>query len=254
MRLVSKTVTWLPEFVRRPLRGTPLETIYHHLAKYDVDLAELRAGTPVGPVRLLAPEQSIITRIVRDRGRYEPVLTRAICDSFDEVTVFYDVGSRYGYYAALALAAGVPGPRVHCFEAEIRAHHVLERNCGDDGIVANRTRVGSGDDDTAIDEYVEDNPPPTVVKVDVEGAEHAVVEGMTSCLDRYGPELFVEMHPHLLPEFEATPGDVFARLRAAGYSLRVEPDHRSERAGWAPVAEAELPDDSTYLLHAVPGE
>lgn len=39
MLLVSKSVTWLPEFVRRPLGGTPLETAYHHLAKYDVDLS-----------------------------------------------------------------------------------------------------------------------------------------------------------------------------------------------------------------------
>jgi FkbM family methyltransferase len=56
-----------------------------------------------------------------------------------------------------------------------------------------------------------------LVKIDVEGAENDVLEGMKLLLGKYRPTLLIELHPHLVPETTQVP----ARLEAAGYSVEL---------------------------------
>lgn len=252
MELLSKALRTLPEPVREPLRGTPFESAYHHLVKRDVELTPVRVQIPAGPIRFQAPTGSIIVRNIEDSGSYEPVLTEAICERVDESTVVYDIGSRYGYYSTLALACGALADRVHCFEADIRNHYILEQNHSGNAVNLNRIRVGadSGKGRISIDDYSAGNPAPTLVKIDVEGAEYDVLCGMNTCLEYHEPEIFVEMHPHRLPEFGATSEDVFEVLRRAGYTIRIETDHRRFPTKWTHVSDAKHPTERTYLLHA----
>ncbi len=68
-------------------------------------------------------------------------------------------------------------------------------------------------------------PPPTLVKIDVEGAELDVVRGMTATLRRYGPILLCEMHGRNR-EFAAL-------LRDLGYQARTLEGHEPlETAPW----------------------
>jgi FkbM family methyltransferase len=59
---------------------------------------------------------------------------------------------------------------------------------------------------------------PTVIKIDVEGAELAALRGARATIAAAGPrlQLFVEMHPQLWPGFGITAGDVEAECRAQG--------------------------------------
>jgi FkbM family methyltransferase len=66
-----------------------------------------------------------------------------------------------------------------------------------------------------VDEFVEANPAPAVVKIDVEGYAPQVLAGMCETLSRARPNLLVELHD----EPEQT--GVSARLRGYGYTLNV---------------------------------
>jgi len=251
---MSDLVRLLPEPIRASLRETPVETAYRHVRKLGLELEPLEVEAPVGSVRLLTPPGEIIREIVSEHGVYEPVLTRRLCKVFDAGTVFYDIGSRYGYYSVLASKCGVPEKGIHCFEPDIENFHVLRRNHRNENVQLNRTRVTNAPAKGAVsaDSYLEAHRPPSHVKIDIEGAEYDALRGMCDCLQQHAPKVYVEMHPHRLPDFDASPRMVFDLLERVGYEIRVEPDHRSERRSWSSVTDADLPTDRPYLLWGRP--
>lgn len=58
-----------------------------------------------------------------------------------------------------------------------------------------------------------------VVKVDVEGAEGAVLEGMTETLKAQKPAVIMEVHPDFLQSVSGSPREVLGRLQALGYRI-----------------------------------
>jgi hypothetical protein len=71
----------------------------------------------------------------------------------------------------------------------------------------------------------EPGPPPGLVKIDVEGAEVEVLQGMARLLAQTAPRLMIEMH--------GRNREVGELLRAAGYGLEVvEEDVPLEDASW----------------------
>jgi FkbM family methyltransferase len=61
---------------------------------------------------------------------------------------------------------------------------------------------------------------PDVVKIDVEGAECAVVDGMRDLLEtRRVRDIFVELHPQLLAEAGRTVEDVEGLITSRGYGI-----------------------------------
>jgi FkbM family methyltransferase len=146
--------------------------------------------------------------------------------------VVYDVGSNIGVTALLLGGHPDPAPaRVYCFEPEPRNFDQLLRNVRlnelDDRIEAHRlalsdragelalfVRGGPGegrhstvvkgrsthsiavDASTAADFARERGEPPDFVKIDVEGAEGRVLQGMEPLLREKRPrDLFLEIHP-----------------------------------------------------------
>lgn len=72
--------------------------------------------------------------------------------------------------------------------------------------------------DTLIDRG--EIPSPTVIKIDVEGAEFDVFRGLEATLSRSDCRLvYCEVHPTLLESFSATPTDVESFLRDRGFEL-----------------------------------
>jgi FkbM family methyltransferase len=135
--------------------------------------------------------------------------------------VFWDVGAHAGFLSILGARLAGPGGRVVCFEpvpanvAELRANidangfgervEICELALTDAdgtghmsveaGITAS---LGNGRGDglevvLARGDSL-DAPAPTVVKIDVEGAECSVLEGMRRLLDEHHPVLIVEIH------------------------------------------------------------
>ncbi len=160
--------------------------------------------------------------------------------------VFYDIGANLGFFSLLAAhLTGLGEGRVYAFEAApdnaeaIRANARL--NHIPNVVVVNKAvaaRSGRGrlqvvDDQSwsklaeygehpftervidvelvAIDDLVGDGglPPPALVKIDVEGAEIAVLEGMRDTIERHRPAIVCELHD--------THDEFVAVMRSHGY-------------------------------------
>src|SRR6266542_2226136 len=64
-------------------------------------------------------------------------------------------------------------------------------------------------------------PYPTVIKMDIEGAEALAIQGMQELLAANPPRLiFLELHPILLSHFSSSPTDVLSLLEKAGYKIK----------------------------------
>lgn len=159
-------------------------------------------------------------------GGWEPEAQRLIATHVLPGDVVYDVGGNYGIHTILfARLVGAEG-RVVAFEPLPHLAGALRDNVDlngfsnvvcDERALADYTGEGSflvghhegagqlvGPDEaasrtvpvTTVDEVVfgEGQRPPTLVKIDVEGAEAAVLEGARRVLDAHGPTLLIDLH------------------------------------------------------------
>jgi hypothetical protein len=63
--------------------------------------------------------------------------------------------------------------------------------------------------------------------------------------------MFVEVHPRLLGNFAASVEQVYALLRAHGYTIQRFVGHRRNGTGLEPVAAAATMPDGTHMLLCV---
>jgi FkbM family methyltransferase len=164
-------------------------------------------------------------------GNLETAVQEAMIRHLGPGGVFYDIGANIGFFALLgAHFAGLSQGRVYAFEAAPDNAEAIGVNARLNGIgnvvvidkaVSARTgqaRLQVVDDQSwskleeygshpnteqvltvetvAVDDLVErgEIPPPTVVKIDVEGAEIAVLEGMRQTIDDHRPAIICELH------------------------------------------------------------
>ena len=185
-------------------------------------------------------------------GTYEPELQAALRELIPAGAVIYDVGANIGYVSLLlAKAAGEQG-RVFAFEALPSNLDQLRRNVALNAMEPRVTVVGNavtdssapvrflvhssggmgkaagsaGRDDRyqseitvpglSLDEfaYARGNPPPQVVKMDIEGGEVLALPGMRRLLAEARPLMLMELHG---PESSRAAWDA---LTSAGYELR----------------------------------
>ncbi|HEV2150710.1 MAG TPA: FkbM family methyltransferase [Longimicrobiaceae bacterium] len=166
---------------------------------------------------------------------------------------FVDVGAYHGWYSWLLAPKARPGDSFVSLEPDLSAYPSLLHNLSvlaaafprlaisalpkpvGDGRPAEVTfplgeemhpRVGSGAGTgdgprtVAVDTLVaEMGIRPTFVKVDVEGAELYVVQGMRETLREFRPTVMLELHPLFQPEGVRLE-DVAGVLREAGYTSR----------------------------------
>ena len=82
-------------------------------------------------------------------------------------------------------------------------------------------------------------PYPTVIKMDIEGAEILALRGMEELLDKDSPRLiFLELHPVLLTHFGSSSTAVLSILEEAGYRIRFK-SQREEQVHY--VFERDVP-------------
>ena len=206
-------------------------------------------------LRIRSTSEEIIHLRLRPVAK-EPWTVEWIEQSLRDGDVLYDIGANVGDYALIAAAIGGPGTKVVAVEPGYANYASLCENVQlnrlDDKIVplpivlGERARLGalSYRDTTAgaaihtmdgqggaydqpvlvfsLDELIEhfQLPWPTLVKLDVDGAEAAVLEGASRTLRR--PEL-----RSLLIEIEEDRAeDVLRHVEAAGLTLRTRVDER----------------------------
>jgi FkbM family methyltransferase len=220
------------------------------------------------------------------RGTWEPGVVRLFGDVLEEGMVVIDAGAHVGYFALLAARIVGPSGRVFAFEPVPRNYDLLVRNIQLNGyrnIVpvqkAISSKVGSARffihpdtvghslfpetskmsqrainvEVTTLDRFLEGEgwPPVHLVKMDIEGAEPAALEGMIGLLTRNRAlRLVVEYVPHILERAGEDPTRFLDRIRGLGFTIRAIGSNRSrelvEEATKNPGLRAELLCERDY--------
>jgi FkbM family methyltransferase len=189
-------------------------------------------------------------------GDYEPEITELFQRLVTPGSTVYDVGANAGYFALLS---GELGASVHAFEPNPAVRALLSRsvelgrgditvvpcavsghagklplyvsgpgNTGRSGLMVERGTAVEVDVVT-LDDYSErTGTRPQLVKIDVEGAEVGVLEGMGRLLADVKPTLIVELHVTHGAVEHATHNEVAELLARAGYE-------------YEPIGSAETP-------------
>jgi FkbM family methyltransferase len=175
-------------------------------------------------------------------GCYEFTKQRLFARTVRPGQVVYDIGANVGFYTLLASVLVGPTGRVLAFEplprnvAYLRTHVELN-HCHNTTVVTAAVSDtmgtarfdGSGDGSMAhlatdgaiaVETVTLDNvvfaqgePPPHVIKIDVEGAEMAVLRGGQQTIETYRPTIFLALHGPELQRY------CYEWLRSRGYQL-----------------------------------
>jgi len=228
----------LPEgAVRRALRSA------YRAALGVLGRGRFEAHLPEGETVRLLPDFRFVT--------WNPAEYRALREAARPGAVALDVGANVGGYALLLGMWVGPGGRVFAFEPAPDAFDGLARHVRLNGLEDVVTPVQAAASDSTgtgrmamegasggnrlggegqavltvtLDEFcAREGIRPSVIKIDVEGAELEVLRGARETIRAAGPglTLLVEMHPTVWRERGITPDDVRAELARQG--LRAEP-------------------------------
>ena len=224
------------------------------VARNGMDATLLRVQQPVlrahfegAELRGFLRHRSFLAGI--DRGDYEPTLRNLILESLGAGTLFVDAGAHVGFYSLLATRAGAdvvavePDPynlaalrrNLRGTRAEVLGSAVSDA-VGSASFHLSSSTTGSSLVDrhdiemtssvavetTTVDAIVAGRTfDALVLKVDVEGAEPAVLAGAHNALRAATrATVIAEVHPNALAANGASPEDVIAPLREAGYAIR----------------------------------
>lgn len=184
----------------------------------------------------------------------EVAFARSLLDAQHHAPIVLDIGANVGVHA-ITWARARSDIRIYAFEPSQATATILERNlrrnavadrvtivrnalsdtagfaefheCSDDAYSSlkdtGRRRVvrTSRVETTTLDDFVrrEHLPRVTLLKVDVEGVETEVVQGATETLDRFGPDILIEIYggDHSNPHPERT----ISLIRDRGYQAFV---------------------------------
>jgi FkbM family methyltransferase len=216
------------------------------LARHDDGL---RSVLPGGEVVVVSPAFRHITWNPEEYDAFRAAVTPG--------STILEAGSNVGAYTVLFGQWAGPGGRVFAFEPDPTAFDGLRRHIEINGIGDRVTpvaaaisdgsetslrlvlgessgisRMAHGDDRSeanvrdvpalSIDMFCADKRlAPTVIKIDVEGAELAALRGARKTIASAGArlQLFVEMHPHLWPSLGYGAEDVERECRAQGLTV-----------------------------------
>ncbi|GAB6878850.1 FkbM family methyltransferase [Halorubrum gandharaense] len=221
-------------------------------------------------VEFSAPTPTLVERNQK-RFQFEFDEIGDFLDSIEDEDVVYDIGANTGLYSLFA-ATKCPRGKVVAFEpyppnVEVLRRDIARNSLNNIKVVESAISNSGGEiefnqpeeDDigygsssidtdgtdgsltvptTTVDTLVEDSeiPPPNVVKIDVEGAEQLVIDGMMETLS--GPScrvLYCEIHlPGVskrpsIEDFGGSPDELEAKLEGLGFTVqRVQMERGSE--------------------------
>ena len=157
-------------------------------------------------------------------GNYEYPIQQAIARLLAPGDVFYDLGANAGFFSMLAAKLVGPTGQVYAFEPLPENIASVEEQIAENRfshVELVRSAVGSASHGkeqttqvkvTTLDIFAATHRAPTLLKIDVEGAETDVLAGGPGVLDKR-PKLLIELHG--LDKGES----VVATLRARGYTF-----------------------------------
>jgi FkbM family methyltransferase len=237
---------FLTAWCRRRWRG--FFTLRRLLARPVIETA-----TPFGALFSLRPEDYIDGIVLRD-GFYEHEVLTAMRPWLAPGAVFWDIGANFGLHA-VSVAISSPGVHVVAFEPNPSMFGRLQSHCGHNRVAVRCQPLALGSRDGTATLHVNDSgnpgmttlvpwsgttygrqvevqlvradtliargdlPAPTVVKLDVEGAEADVLEGFGVRLkDASLRAVVLETRADLLDDPTRCPAA--CRLQSAGFEFR----------------------------------
>ena len=205
-------------------------------------------------VRLyLLPNDTVITWTIMRNGCWEPAETAQFLRHLKPGDTFVDAGANIGYYTVIGSRLVGSKGKVYAFEPEPKAFEMLERNVRLNGLtnvvleqkaLSNQKGViklfiadqNKGDhriyqpegesrpsvevEAVRLDEYFKGvERRINVVKVDCQGADGLILEGMTGLLEGWadGPTIFMEFWPYALKAMGTDHGALIKMLQSYGY-------------------------------------
>ena len=205
--------------------------------------------------KMYLKKQSFVSWKLSQEGIYEETETRYVMDQIKEGQIVLDIGANIGYYTLIfANLVGKKG-HVFAFEPEPDNFDVLKKNVetnnykntttenlavsnkiGNIKLYLSKSNVGqhkifpskmTSDDYvnvnvTTIDEYFKLSDlydKISFIKIDVEGAEMGVLQGMDNLLEKNRLTLLMEFDPKLMIEYNVSPQDLLNFLVSKGFVL-----------------------------------
>jgi FkbM family methyltransferase len=217
-----------------------------------------RLAAEIGGAKFDCDLSDLLSREVCFTGLYEPPVTRVFQRQLRPGGTVIDAGANWGYFTLLAAAAVGPSGAVVALEPDPRQYDTLVRNVDMNGFThvtavraaasanaGRMTLIGYADDDenrgvtriaangevgahsatrpfdvdgVTIDGLMPPAREVDLVKIDVEGAEDLVLQGMREGLSwhRYRAVL-LELHPALLKARGVAPESCLSFLQQHGY-------------------------------------
>lgn len=222
---------------------------YHSIRAKFFDIGRIEVDGYEATFKVESYKESDITSTVREGGIMSDVLSRTNSDD-----VVYDIGAAVGTYSCLL---GKTGAKVVAFEpvpmnaerlrenvslndvdvdvyeyalsddngaAELTLRRSVVGDAGhtlvtDSLMEGRRIQVELGRGDELVEE--EDLPPPTALKIDVEGAEMDVLKGLESSIETSCRIIYVEVHPGKLESQGYETDDVKQFLTSRGFEVDI---------------------------------
>lgn len=172
----------------------------------------------------------------REEICHEPPSSRRFVEMVDDGDVVWDLGSKFGYFSAIAAQLTSP-EKVHVFEPSPIKVWLIERMNAElfdgDITVVDKPVMDVPETGVTGDEYLMENGPPDFVKMDIEGAEAAALKGMGRVLEEYSPTVLLEVHPNKLHfAFDSTDEYVIEVLQTYYDNIEVCPNFRDHSGKW----------------------
>jgi FkbM family methyltransferase len=211
--------------------------------------------------RITGNTEDLIQRHLYYFGTWEPNISGWISATLRPGDCFVDIGANIGHYSLLASGLVGASGRVVAVEAAQWIHAILERHValnrrsnirtvqvaaaaargvlklypGDPGNIGKTTTVErpqAGRDRDPVEVQAlplaeiltdEEIDKARIIKVDVEGAELQVLRGLAPLLGRMRADLEIamEISPSLMPDADAAREEIFAVMKANGFSAFV---------------------------------
>ena len=200
-----------------------------------------------------------LRRINTFRG--EKTILEAIIEETTDGDIFYDVGANIGLYACF-VAGAADGVQIYAFEPHPNNARKLRKNMnlnsvsgkvveaalldrkGEFTLVIDDEVAGSGQshigestigrDKVAVstltgDQFAIENTNPDIIKIDVEGAETAVLNGFSETLEEGGcRSIYCEIHPKKLKQYNSDVEELYRTFQSTNYKYNKFDDRGNE--------------------------
>ncbi len=196
------------------------------------------------------PRENKISQYIYEHGVWEPEVTEFAKSVIKPGMHVWDIGADVGYFTLLfsqlvgssgGVTAFEPIPKARVrLQENLRLNNrnnvqiedralgrtpgkfILEKPLSVSRVNFAKSKPEQGDIEVAVvraDDLAGQWPIPDIIKMDVEGAEFEILQGMDRLLIEHRPSLILELHGPYLPLFGTTAERVVAWLEAKNYKL-----------------------------------